>query len=534
MTTPRRIWIPVTFVLSVALLTGVWAADAEYVNKMRSASRFLAQGVPDAAAKVLEQVLAKHPADVRASTTYVDALIQMDRLDDAEEFLAGALERVSQKAELYQSRVKLRRAQGRSQDAFVDVIMVMEQNPERASWAYRETKDLLEHGLDFDHAHRVADDSRKDHPQDLSYTVLTAVITAFHQDTEDALRVMIRFDEKNERGGEAVLRFAQEMQAMGDEEIALEGMLAAVERTPKATKRSYILDMVAFIQERQGKYTDALASLALIAQERQGTSASANALLRSAEINQKYLNDPQAALVMYTQIQNDPILGHHRPRMLLQMADCYVRLGEFENASRRYSEVVPEALDPEHAELATLNLAEVEFFRGNPDSALILYQDMAETYPRSLFTDQAAARYIMLNKYQGLGGGDAVTVWGKMEWARLLGDSVQVDTSARKLMDLHPRSELAAEALLALSETADAGGDYLAALAFLDTLLDEHAGDRRAAEALMRQGNILHTKVDRPQEALMRYETILTDHPTSVQAGDARRLVETLRRELKS
>jgi hypothetical protein len=32
----------------------------------------------------------------------------------------------------------------------------------------------------------------------------------------------------------------------------------------------------------------------------------------------------------------------------------------------------------------------------------------------------------------------------------------------------------------------------------------------------------------------MSYEAILTDYPNSVQAGDARRLVEALRRELKS
>jgi tetratricopeptide (TPR) repeat protein len=538
MTSTRRPWIMITaFVLVLGLLPSVnaFGADAEYVNKMRTAARYLAQGIPDAAAKVLEQVLAKHPGDARASVTYVDALIQMRRLDDADAFLEQAFVRVDEKPDLYQARVKLRRAQGRDRDAFDDVIRVMETDPERATWAFRETKDQLENGLDSEHALRVTDTAREAHPADLQFMVLTAVVVTIAEErVEDALRLMIRFDEEYRRDGEAILRFAQEMQAMGEEEVALEGMLASVERATKATKRSYVLDMIAHIQERQGKYEDALASLEMIATERKGTTASGNALLRSAEIHQRYLDDPESALLVYDKIQNDPILGHHRPRMLLQMADCYVRLGRFDEASAKYHEVLPEALDPEQAEKAHLQLAEVEFYRGNVDTALVLFQDMAEAYPRSLFSDQAAARYIMLNKYRGVAGGEALKVWGRMEWARLLGDSVTVDASANSLIQMHPEGELSAEALLALAEIANVGGNYIGALGYLETLVTDHPTDRRAAEALMRQGSILQARLGRPQEALMRYETVLTDYPRSVQAGDARRFVEVLRRELKS
>jgi TolA-binding protein len=121
-----------------------------------------------------------------------------------------------------------------------------------------------------------------------------------------------------------------------------------------------------------------------------------------------------------------------------------------------------------------------------------------------------------------------------MEWARLLGDSVTVDTSAHELMRMHPEGELSAVALLALAEVASVGGNYTGAMGYLETLVTDHPADRRAAEALMRQGSILQTRLGRPQEALMRYETVLTDYPQSVQAGDARRFVEGLRRELKS
>jgi tetratricopeptide (TPR) repeat protein len=322
------------------------------------------------------------------------------------------------------------------------------------------------------------------------------------------------------------------MLALGREDLGLEALKAAADHTPKPARRTPILFQIADIQERQERYADALATLERIAGDGEGKSSSANALLRSAEIRQQRLNDPQGALAVYEAIQDDPVLGHHRPTMLVQMADCYVRLGEFEKASRTYSKATLEAFDPQDAELSSLKLADIEFYRGNPESALSLYQSMAETNPRSLLADQAADRYILLNKYQGLG--TVMKDAGTLSWARDIQDSMQVETTAAAVLAGDPPSEIGAMAFLALSEAAERGGNYPQALSRLETLVQRYPADRKAPEALMRQGRILSEHLDRPEEALMRYETVLTDYPASVQAGDARRLVETLRRAIKS
>jgi len=509
------------------------ARDPDYENRMRMVARYLSQGVPDAAAQMLEQILDKYPDDARAGAAYAGVLIQMDRLDDAETFLSGILPRAKDPAELYQARVKLRRAQNRPLDAFADVLLVLGLDPERGSWAFRETQDLLEAGADGKRLRRTAEEAVKDRPDEVGFTVLEAVIVSHLERPEDGLRLMIRFDDKHGGDGGAILRFADEMELMGKEGPTLEATLAALPRVKATVRRTELMNRVADIQERQEKYTDALATLGRIATERQGTAAAANALLRSAEISQEHLDDPKGALAVYRRIQDDPVLGHHRPQMLLQMADCYVRLGDFENAEQTYRAVIPEALDPEHAELASLELGEVEFYRGNPDSALVLYQDMAEGHPRSLYTDQAADRYITLNRYHQ-SDPEGVVLWGKLEWARHVADSTAVDESAQALLRNRTQGELAVEALLALAESAEAGGNLEGALGYLDRLVRENPGDRKAPEALMRMGHILADGLGRPQEGLLRYESILTDYPTSVQAGDARRLVEALRSDLKS
>jgi tetratricopeptide (TPR) repeat protein len=531
-------------VLAVALAVSVLAAvaaqarppastDAEYVNRLRMANRYIAQGVPDAAIKILEQLLAEYPGDVQVSTTYADALIGVDLLDEADAFLTKALDTVDEKTDLYRVRVKLRRAQNRPLDAFNDVLQVMNTKIDLASWAYRETNELLGSGLDVGKASDLVESLRKDHAATLEYTILAGVVAANRDGNRKALDLVTRFDKDNNRSGRALETFAGEMLSLGREDLGLLGLTAAAEYTPKPERRTPILFQIADIQERQEHYADALATLERIAQDREGASASANARLRMAQIRQEHLNDPQGALAVYETIQDDPVLGHFRPTMLVQMADCYVRLGQFEKASAKYTEAIPEAFDPEDAERSSLRLADIEFYRGNADSALVLYQNMAEANPRSLRADEAADRYILLNKYRSLGP-QAMHDLGTLAWARDIQDSLKVEQAGEAVLASEPPSEIGALALLALSEAAERGGNYPRALQKLKDLVQRYPADRKAPEALMRQGRILDEKLDQPEEALTRYESVLTDYPASVQAGDARRLVETLRRALKS
>jgi tetratricopeptide (TPR) repeat protein len=331
--------------------------------------------------------------------------------------------------------------------------------------------------------------------------------------------------------GQAVSTFADVLTALGKEDDAVAALQSAADRVDQPAIRSKILYRVAEVQESRGRYRDALASLDRIVTERQGTSAAGKALLMAADIYQKHLNDPKGALAVYTRIKDDPMLGHRKPEMLLQMGECYIRLGRFDEAGSAYQEVAPLSVDPEEVEKAAFEMAEVQFFRGDFDSAMVLYQDMAQTHPRSLLADDAAGRYIMLNKYQALGGGAAVQALGRMDWARAAGDTAVVDSVADLLIATYPGGELAAEALLA---KADVAATPEAALGYLDRLVDEYKDDRRAPVALMRGGNLLLERLDRSGEALVRFESILTDYPESLEAPEARRLVEKLRREVKS
>lgn len=525
-------------VLGGALVAAVaWgqapANEAEYVTRLRMANRYLAQGVPDAAIKILEQLLQQYPADLQVSMTYADALISVDLLDEADAFLVEAMDKVQEKPDLYRVRVKLRRAQNRPQDAFDDVLTVMNAKIDLASWAYRETDELLKAGLDVGAAHDRVETLRKEHATTVEYTILAGVVAVHRDGDKKALDLAVDFDEDNDRSGRAVEEFAGEMLALGRENLGLEALKAAADHTPKPARRTPILFHIADIQERQERYADALASLERIAEDREGKSSAANALLRSAEIRQQHLDDPRGALAVYETIQDDPVLGHYRPTMLVQMGDCYVRLGEFEQASRKYTAAVGEAFDPQDAELSSLKLADIEFYRGNADSAQFLYQSMAEANPRSLLADQAADRYILLNTYRSLGP-QAMKDLGTLEWARDIQDSMKVETAAEAVLASQPPSEIGALAMLALSEVSERGGNFPRALTQLETLVQRYPADRKAPEALMRQGRILSEELDRPDEALLRYESVLTDYPASVQAGDARRLVETLRRAVKS
>lgn len=510
------------------------AADPLYRSQLQNARRTLSRGQFQPAAEMFEKILKAHPLDGAAATGLAEAWIGLERYSDADTLIAGVLTRVPDKADLYRLRVQLRRAQGRPAEAFQDLVSVLDADADRAPWAFRETHDLLAAGLDAKRALKIAEEARGAHPGGVPFAVLVALVYSLDGREEEGLRALLADEEGQKLRGKALLLYADQMLALQRDEVAVAALQNAADRIDETGPRSAVLFKVAEIQAARGRYSEALAVLKRIVDERPGTASAGKALLVSADIYQKFLNDPKGALAVYRQIQNDPIVGHRRPEMLLQMADCYVRLDDFDEAASTYASVIPEAVDPEHAETAAYKLAEVEFFRGDIDSALVLYQDMAEKYPRSLLADDAAGRYILLNKHLMVGGGTAVQLLGRMEWGLLAGDSAAVDSSASLLIEDWGGGELAAEAYLGLADLAERSGRYPEAIQHLEKIVTGHRGDPRAPVALKRQGDIYVQRLSRPREAIERYETILTDYPNSVEAGEARRLAENLRRDLKS
>ncbi len=510
------------------------AADPLYQNQIQNARRALSRGQFQPAADLFEKILKSHPQDGTAATGLAEAWIGLERYAEADTLIAGTLTRVPAKADLYKLRVRLRRAQERPAEAFEDLVRVLDADADRTPWAFRETRDLLTAGLDPRRALKIAEEARGAHPGSVPFAVLVALVHSLDGHEEEGLRALLADEEGQKLRGKALLLYADQMLALERDDVAVAALQNAADRIDEAGPRSAVLFKVAEIREASGQYSEALAVLKRIVDERPGTSSAGKALLASADIYQKFMNDPQGALAVYRQIQNDPIVGHRRPEMLLQMADCYVRLDELDEAASTYASVIPEAVDPEHAETAAYKLAEVEFFRGNIDSALVLYQDMAENHPRSLLADDAAGRYILLNKHLMVGGGVAVQLLGRMKWGLLAGDSAAVDSSASLLIENWSGGELAAEAYLGLADLAERSGRYVEAIEHLEKVVAGYAGDPRVPVALRRQGDIYVQRLSQPKEALERYETILTDYPNSVEAGEARRLAENLRRDIKS
>jgi tetratricopeptide (TPR) repeat protein len=513
--------------------TDAAAVDEQYKRQLAQARRALLRGSAEQAAGIYEQLREKKPNELQAAVGYAEALIVLERLDEVDAVIDSAMAHTDNQADLYRMRVKLRRSQKRPGEAFDALLPILQEDGERAQWIFHQTRLLLEEELDPSRAERRIASEREAHPKDLDLMVLTALVPALDGRAEAGLAAITAIEEEQGIPGRAILRYAETLQSMEFPDQALAAYQVAARRTEHPAHRSRILFALAGLQEHRGDYRDALASLDTIAAERAGHTAAGRALLKSADIYQRYLDDPQGALEVYSRIRNDPILGHHQPDMLLQMADCYVRLDRLEEAERTYHEVLPEALDPEQAETASFKAAEVVFYRGEPDSAMVLYQDMAENNPRSLLADDAAHRYITLVKNTRVPG--VLELFGRMEWGRYVGDSTAVDTSAALILELEPQGEIAAEAWIALAELSVRASRPDEALARLERVVEDHAWDkRRAPQALMRMGALLEHDLDRPQDALLRYETILTDYPQSVLTGDARRIVERLRRDLKS
>ena len=267
------------------------------------------------------------------------------------------------------------------------------------------------------------------------------------------------------------------MLALKRDEAAVAALQNAADRIDEAGQRSVVLFNTAEIQESRGKYSEALAVLKRIVDERPGTASAGKALLASADIYQKFLNDPKGALGVYRQIQNDPIVGHRRPEMLLQMADCYVRLDDLDDGGfhLRFG-------DPGGGGSGARGDGGLQAGRGRVSSAATSTLRWCST--RTWRRNTRVASWPTTPP--GVTSCSTSTCWwvggrrcsssGRMEWGLLAGDSAAVDSSASLLIDNWSGGELAAEAHLGLADLAERSGRYPEAIEHLEGIVTGHPG----------------------------------------------------------
>jgi tetratricopeptide (TPR) repeat protein len=205
---------------------------------------------------------------------------------------------------------------------------------------------------------------------------------------------------------------------------------------------------------------------------------------------------------------------------------------ELEDALADLRDGPPERALPRLAALAgttpegAWHYAEALFFSGQSDSALTLYQRIAEN-AQGLFSGGALERAYLIEDAEPRA---ALAVFGRIAYEEWRDDHRRALALTDSLTQALPRGALWAQASLLLASQREAAGDAPGALGPLLAVADSLPDDRLAPLARQRAGDLYRTRLGDENAALAQYEECLARYPRAWNAPEVRRVAERLRR----
>jgi len=217
-----------------------------------------------------------------------------------------------------------------------------------------------------------------------------------------------------------------------------------------------------------------------------------------------------------------------RPYALYQLALTHTERGEADLAVARFDQLAK--ISAEFAPEALFRIGEIEFKREQYDKAAAAYRTVAEQHAESPYAGAAAyglvQTLVRAKKYE-----DAIAAHGKLK--ELVPEPVRPQTdylvgnahyelgqydTAFKLYEAAakaaPKSELAVRAEVKMAWCRYFLKDSKGLIAAATTFLNEHPQDPDADKVHYLAGEAL-LQLERPQDALMHYQTIVVDFPRS-------------------
>lgn len=171
--------------------------------------------------------------------------------------------------------------------------------------------------------------------------------------------------------------------------------------------------------------------------------------------------------------------------------------------------------------------AEALFFAGLPDSALALYQKIADV-PQGAYAGAALERIYLIEDADPKA---ALVVFGRAEYEIWRGEAKRAEVLADSLYRTLSPGPLWAVAAIELAECRQRTGNPKGAIEPLLAVADKLPEDRLAPRARQIAGDVYWTRLKDPAKAAEQYEECLARYPRAWNAPEIRRKLDQVRRE---
>ena len=357
----------------------------------------------------------------------------------------------------------------------------------------------------------------------------------------DAVRAIDRLEQEQ---GRSLYHFVYRMANAGAYDVALEGYQEILERYPDAPSAPQAKLGLGIMHEKWAEkngeraagtpdsaphYKKALDTYRDFLDQYPNHARYAEVLRRVGRLQQDVFHDLEEAHATLSKVIEEYPGTSAARQARYDLGRIAVRRGDLQDARLAFSRLEEDLRTGELADKARYQLALLHFYRGEFESALTLANALNQNTSKDVANDAIELKVLLLENK----GPDSLNKPLKtFARARLLQRQRHHDETLQTLdtlLDQHGRHPLADDTRFLRAQTMRASGRYEDALkAFLEMPLihpRSHLLDRSLFEA----AQIQEQQLNDPQAALETYTRLLTDHPASLLASDARSRIRALR-----
>lgn len=241
------------------------------------------------------------------------------------------------------------------------------------------------------------------------------------------------------------------------------------------------------------------------------------------------LNNPEKAKNILKAALDLNLSKFERADVKMELADIFLYEEKFNQALLNYSQIEEDLKNDAVGHEASLKSAKTSYFKGDFEWAQKQFQELKSASSELIAND--AMQYFLLISDNTAADSTQVALkkFARADYLLYKNKTAEALAAFKKILTEDKGNEIEAATMLKIGQTEEKLGNYPAALAQYEAIIEQHADGIYTDEALYFSGQLYEKKLADPEKAKSRYEKIIFEHQDSIYFTDARNAFRQLR-----
>lgn len=241
------------------------------------------------------------------------------------------------------------------------------------------------------------------------------------------------------------------------------------------------------------------------------------------------LNNPEKAKNILKDALELNLSKFERADVKMELADIFLYEEKFNQALLNYSQIEEDLKNDAVGHEASLKSAKTSYFKGDFEWAQKQFQELKSASSELIAND--AMQYFLLISDNTAADSTQVALkkFARADYLLYKNKTTEALAEFKKILTEDKGNEIEAATMLKIGQTEEKLGNFPAALAQYEAIIEQHADGIYTDEALFFSGQLYEKKLADPEKAKSRYEKIIFEHQDSIYFTDARNAFRQLR-----